>query len=128
MDLSALRYAPSHEWAKLDGDVVTVGISQFASDQLGDVTFLELPKVGRSVTAGEEIGIVESVKSTSPIYSPVRGSVIAVNDAVVNDTELIKNDPFGAGWFMKVKLAAGADLNHLLDKARYDAQIAAEGH
>jgi glycine cleavage system H protein len=128
MDLSRFRFAPSHEWALADGDTVTVGVSAFASEQLGDVTYLELPKVGKALTAGAECGVIESVKSTSSLYAPVSGEVIAVNDAAVSDTELIKNDPFGAGWLMKLKLAPGATLDHLLTHDKYEAQIASEGH
>jgi glycine cleavage system H protein len=128
MDLSALRYAKSHEWAAVEGGVATVGITQFAVDQLTDVTYLELPKVGKTVAAGDEIGIIESVKSTSPIYSPVAGEIVAVNDAAASDTAIINADPFGAGWLVKVKLAAGAGTDHLLTKAAYDEQIASEGH
>jgi len=128
MDLSRFRFAPSHEWALADGDTVTVGVSAFASEQLGDVTYLELPKVGKALAAGAECGVIESVKSTSSLYAPVAGEVVAVNDAAIADTELIKNDPFGSGWLMKVKLAPGATLDHLLTHDKYEAQIASEGH
>jgi glycine cleavage system H protein len=128
MDLSALRYAKSHEWAKKDGDTVTVGITRFAVDQLTDVTYLELPKVGKSFKAGDEFGVIESVKSTSPLYAPVAGEVVAANDAVERDTAVINADPYDAGWLIKLKLAPGAALDHLLTKDQYEAQIAAEGH
>ncbi|OWK36570.1 glycine cleavage system protein GcvH [Fimbriiglobus ruber] len=128
MDQSTLRYAKSHEWVALDGTTATIGITTFAAEQLGDITFLELPKVGKVLAAGDEIGIVESVKSTSPIYAPVSGTVTAVNDAAIKDTELIKNDSFGAGWFLKLTLAAGAGVDHLMTKAQYDEQLASEGH
>ena len=128
MDESALRYAKTHEWAKLDGDVATVGITRFAVDQLTDVTYLELPKVGKVVKAGDEFGVIESVKSTSPLYAPVAGEVVAANTAAVTDTAVINADPYGAGWLVKIKLAPGATLDHLLTKAQYDAQLAAEGH
>src|SRR5262249_46364642 len=110
------------------GDTATVGITAFAADQLGDVTYLELPKVGKSFAAGEEVGIIESVKSTSPLYAPVAGEVIAVNDALVNDLERLKDDPYEKGWMFKVRLAPGANLDHLMTKTRYDAQVASEGH
>lgn len=128
MDLSSLRYAKSHEWAKADGGVVTVGITRFAVDQLTDVTYLELPKVGKIFGAGDEFGVIESVKSTSPLYAPVAGEVIEVNPAVVADTAVINADPYDAGWLIKLKPAAGATLDHLMTKDQYDAQLAAEGH
>jgi glycine cleavage system H protein len=128
MDLNSLRYATSHEWAKLDGDVATVGITRFAVDQLTDVTYLELPKVGKVFKAGDEFGVIESVKSTSPLYAPVAGEVVEVNTAAVNDTAIINTDPYDLGWLIKLKVAPGAGFDHLLTKAQYDAQLAAEGH
>lgn len=124
MDLKSLRYLESHEWAYPDGAVVTIGVSRFAVDQLTDVTFLELPKVGRQLRAGEEFGVIESVKSTSPLYSPVAGEIIAVNDAAVKDTALVNEDPYLKGWLLKVKLAPGATLDHLKSSAEYEKQIA----
>lgn len=126
MDLSSLRYAPSHEWAKLDGDIVTVGVTAFAVEQLTDVTYLELPKVGKVCKAGDEFGVIESVKSTSSLYAPVAGEVIAINDAAAKDTAVVNADPFGTGWMVKFKLAPGATLDHLLTKDAYDAQVS--GH
>lgn len=134
MDLNALRYATTHEWAKLDGDLVTVGITQFAVEQLTEPTFLDLPKVGKTLKVGQEAGVIESVKSTSGINSPVAGDVVEINVALLDDPAtkrkgdlgLVNADPFGAGWMFKVKLAAGATLDHLLTKEQYDKQIA--GH
>ena len=127
MDLSTLRYAKTHEWAAVADGVATIGISRFAVDQLTDVTYLELPKVGKAVAVGEEIGVIESVKSTSAIYSPIAGEVVEVNTAAVSDTGLINEDPYEKGWLMKVKLAPAATTDHLLSNADYDAQIASEG-
>jgi len=121
-----LRYATSHEWVKLDGDTATVGVTKFAVEQLTEPTFLELKKVGLTVKAGDEVGIIESVKSTSSIYAPVGGQIAEVNTAAVNDLAKVNDDPFGAGWLLKIKLAPGATLDHLLTAAQYDAQIA--GH
>lgn len=126
MDLASLRYAKSHEWAAVADGVATVGITRFAVDQLTDVTYLELPKVGKVVAAGDEIGVIESVKSTSPIYTPVAGEVIEVNAAAVKDTGLVNEDPYTKGWLIRVRLAPGATTDHLMDKAAYDAQIADE--
>lgn len=124
MASATLKFAKSHEWAKSEGDIVTVGITTFAVEQLTEPTFLEVPKVGRVVKAGEEVGIIESVKSTSPIYSPVAGEVVEVNSAAVDDLSIVNGDPMGQGWMFKIKL--NGDLNHLLDESQYQAQIA--GH
>lgn len=131
-----LRYAPTHEWAKLEGDVVTVGVTAFAIEQLTEPTYLELPAVGTAVTAGGKFGVIESYKSTSDLYSPVAGTVIERNDPLVDDPATkrkgdpkpVNDSPFHAGWMVKIKLAPGATLDHLLTAAQYDSQLAAEGH
>jgi glycine cleavage system H protein len=120
------RYATSHEWAKPDGDAVTVGVTKFAVEQLTEPTFLELKKVGLTVKMGDEIGIIESVKSTSSIYAPVAGEIVEVNKAAVDNLSLVNDDPFAAGWLVKIKPAAAATLDHLMTATQYDAQIA--GH
>jgi len=120
------KYAASHEWAKLDGDTVTMGVTKFAVEQLTEPTFLELKKAGLMLTIGDELGIIESVKSTSSIYSPVLGELVAVNDKAVNDLSLVNDDPFGAGWLVKIKLGPGANFDHLMSAAQYNDQIA--GH
>lgn len=133
---SDLRYLPTHEWARLDGDVVTVGVTKFAVEQLTEPTFLELPAVGKEFRAGQAFGVIESVKSTSDVNSPVAGTVIERNEKLLEDKAagrpadltLVNDDPFGAGWMVKVRLAPGATLDHLLTAAQYDAQLAAEGH
>ncbi len=121
-----LRYAESHEWCLQDGDTVTLGITKFAVEQLTEPTFLELKKVGTAVKPGDELGIIESVKSTSSIYAPVAGEVVEVNDKALSDLSLVNDDPFEQGWLCKIKLGAGAGLDHLMTSAQYDAQIA--GH
>ena len=126
MDPKSLRYAATHEWAFKEGDTVTVGITRFAVDALTDVTYLELPKVGKTLKIGDEFGVIESVKSTSQLYAPVAGEVVAVNDAAVKDTGLVNEDPYQKGWMIKVKLAAGATLDHLKPHADYEKQIAEE--
>lgn len=126
------RYAPSHEWAMPAGDLVVVGITPFAVEQLTEPTYLELPAVGRSLAAGAELGVIESVKSTSPVYAPVAGEVVERNEALVDgpgrkaDLSLVNDDPLGRGWMVKIKPAAGASLDHLLTADQYAAQIA--GH
>ena len=116
-----LRYAASHEWARLEADgSVTVGISDHAQEALGDVVFIELPEVGASLSAGQQAGVVQSVKAASDIYAPVSGEVIAVNPALADNPELVNEDPYG-NWFFKLKPAAVAELDKLLDAAAYQA-------
>jgi glycine cleavage system H protein len=122
------RYSPSHEWAKLDGDIVTVGITAFAVEQLTEPTFIELPAVGKTLAAGKAFGIIESVKSTSDLNSPVSGEVVERNDGLTSDLAPVNDDPFGRGWMLKLRLAPGAMLDHLLTAAQYDEQLASEGH
>ncbi len=113
------KYLESHEWHKLDGDTVTIGITQFAADELTDVTYVQLPKVGDSVTAGETFGEIESVKATSDLYAGVTGEVIAVNEALDTDPGLINRDPHGEGWMIKVKISDPAELDKLLSQEDY---------
>ncbi|WP_375740630.1 glycine cleavage system protein GcvH [Pseudomonas boanensis] len=121
-----LRYAPSHEWARLEADgTVTVGITDHAQEALGDVVFVELPEVGKTLAAGQEAGVVESVKAASDIYSPIGGEVIAVNDAVSDAPESVNSDPYGS-WFFKVKPSDVAELDKLLDAAAYKAAADAD--
>ena len=128
MDLNALKYAKSHEWSALSGDTVTVGITTYAVEQLTDVTHLQLPKVGAKTTAGKAFGEIESVKAVFDLYAPVTGEVVEVNKGLATDPSPINADNYGAGWMVKIKLAAGATLDHLMDKAAYDEQLASEGH
>lgn len=116
-----LRYAASHEWARLEADgSVTVGISDHAQEALGDVVFVELPEVGANLTAGQQAGVVESVKAASDIYAPIAGEVFAVNDALSDNPELVNADPY-ANWFFKLKPSAVSDLEQLLDATAYQA-------
>jgi glycine cleavage system H protein len=126
MNPKELLYAKSHEWARIEDDEAVVGITHFAQEQLGDLTFVELPQLGDEAVAGEEIGSVESVKAASELYSPVSGEIIAVNAALENAPELINQDAFGAGWIFKVKLTA--EPEGLLDSDAYAALCAAEAH
>ena len=128
MDLTQFRYAKSHEWADLRGEICTVGITKFAVDQLTDVTNLELPKVGKQVTAGKPFGEIESVKAVFDLYAPVSGEVIEVNAAVVKDPSLVGQDSYGPGWMLKIKVAPGTTLNHLMDLQQYQQQIESEAH
>jgi glycine cleavage system H protein len=125
-----LRYAKTHEWARVEGGICTVGITAFAVEQLTDVVAVELPKVGKPVTAGDEkgFGVIESVKAVSDIYAPVGGEIVEVNKAVADDPALIAADPYGNGWLVKIKMAAGASTDGLLTAAQYEQQIAEQGH
>lgn len=115
------RYAKSHEWAKQDGDVVVVGISDHAQQELGDITFVELPAAGATVGAGGECGVVESVKAASDLYAPVGGEVVEVNTALEDAPELINGEPYEGGWILKLKPSDPAELDALLSAADYDA-------
>jgi glycine cleavage system H protein len=127
MDLSKLRYLPSHEWADIQGDVCTVGITQYAVDQLTDVTHLQLPAAGKPVTAGQPFGEIESVKAVFDLNAPVSGTVLEKNAAVEKDPSLINLDPYGKGWMIKIKLEEGVNRDHLLTQEKYEKQLA-EGH
>ena len=128
MDPKSLRYAKTHEWAVLEGDLCTVGITQFAVEQLTDVVYIELPDVGDHVFKGESFGEIESVKAVSDLYSPVDGEVVAVNEKLMNDPTPITTDPYGKGWLVKVKVEPKTTLNHLLTLEQYEKQIASEEH
>jgi glycine cleavage system H protein len=115
-----LKYAKSHEWVRLEEDgTVTTGITHHAQEQLGDVVFVELPEVGTVLKAQDEAGVVESVKAASDIYAPVNGEVIAVNDSLSDDPELINKDPYGAGWIYKLRIDNEADLEDLMSADEY---------
>jgi glycine cleavage system H protein len=118
-----LKYAKSHEWARIEGDTATVGISDHAQHELTDVVFVELPAIGKTVKAGETCAVVESVKTASDIYSPVSGQITEANKAVVENPALANTDPYGAGWFFKVKLSAAAEGSFLLTPEQYQKQI-----
>lgn len=117
-DLTALKYTAEHEWVAVDGDVATVGITDYAADKLGDVVFVELPAVGSTVTAATVVGEIESTKSVGELYAPVTGEVVAVNDAVVDDPSLVNADPFGAGWLVRISVDP-ATLDGLIDRDAY---------
>ncbi len=112
------RYTESHEWVSVEGKVATVGVTDFAQSQLGDVVFLELPRAGLQVQAGDAFGVIESVKAASDLYSPVAGKVVEVNDRLTQQPELVNKDPYGEGWLVKVELSNGVG-DGLLDEAAY---------
>jgi len=128
MDPANLKYAKSHEWVGIDGDNATIGISDFAVKQLTDLVYIELPEVGAALTAGTTFGEVESVKAVSDLYAPISGEVTQVNEALVDDLAVLSQDPFGAGWVVKLKISDTGALDDLLDRAAYDAFCASEEH
>lgn len=124
-----LRYAKTHEWARLEDDgTVTVGISDFAQDALGDVVYVELPEVDAVVEGGEEAGVVESVKAASDIYAPIGGTVIAINEVLEDAPETVNKDPYGDGWFFRIAPNDVADLDELLDADAYNEVCESEEH
>ncbi len=121
---SDLRYAKSHEWLKLESDgTATIGITDYAQNSLGDITYVQLPKVGAALKAGEVFGVVESVKAASDLYSPVAGTVVAVNPALTNAPETVNTAPFEGGWMLKLKSANPADAASLLDADAYGRML-----
>lgn len=126
---SGLRYAKTHEWARLEQDgTVTIGITDFAQDALGDVVFVEHPEIGRALEPTEEAGVVESVKAASDIYAPLAGTVVAVNEALEDAPELVNQDPYGAGWFFRIQPNDPGALDALLDAEGYSSFCESEQH
>lgn len=118
-----LRYTKDHEWIRVEGDTGTVGITDYAQGELGDVVFVELPSAGKSLKAHDTFGTIEAVKAVSDLYSPVAGTVLEINSALEKTPELVNKDPYGAGWMIKLKIADKAELNGLLDAAAYKALV-----
>lgn len=114
-----IRYAKDHEWARKDDDSFTIGIDDYAQDQLGDIVFVELPEVGTTLEQGEEFGTVESVKAVSELYMPLGGEVVAVNQELEDSPELVNNDPYGKGWMIKIKAGDPGQFDGLMDKSAY---------
>lgn len=123
MLVEELKFSKEHEWVKVEGDTATIGISQHAQEELGDIVYVELPKVGTQLNAMGEFGVVESVKSVSTLFSPVSGEVSAVNDALSQNPETVNKDPYKEGWMIKVKMKNPADLNPLMDSSSYQSFI-----
>lgn len=121
-------YTKEHEWVKIDGARAVIGITEHAQNALGDIVYVELPKVGASLEQGKPIGVVESVKAVSDIFAPVSGKVTEVNSAVVDDPAKVNGDPFGDGWLVKIDVADAGQAKTLLDAAAYDAVVRAESH
>jgi glycine cleavage system H protein len=123
-----LRFTKTHEWVKLDGDIATFGLTDFAQNELGDITYLELPEVGSSVTHDEPFGVVESVKAASDIYAPIDGEVVERNDAVVDAPEVVNSSPYGDAWLIKVRIGDPAQVDSLMDPSAYDEFAEAASH
>jgi glycine cleavage system H protein len=123
-----LRYTKEHEWAKLEGDKARVGITAFAQEQLGDVVFVELPKVGAKVTAMKTFGVVESVKAVSDLFAPLSGEVVEANTELTKKPETVNSDPYGQGWMIVIKLANPKEMDGLMSAADYEKLVAAAGH
>ena len=128
MDPKTLKYAPTHEWALLEGNIATVGISKFAVDQLTDLIMIELPAVGTRVSAGKSFGEIESVKAVSDLYAPLGGEVIEVNKQVTSNVSLLAEDPYDTGWLIKIKVDQPVDTSGLMDLDTYESKVAEEGH
>jgi glycine cleavage system H protein len=120
-----LRYTKDHEWVRVDGDEATVGITEYAAGQLGDIVFVELPDAGRSLAQFAAFGVVESVKAVSDLFAPLTGEVTAANEALAGAPELVNSDPYGEGWMVRLRLASPDEVGELLDPTAYDALIAA---
>lgn len=120
------RYAETHEWARLEKDIVTIGITGFAVEQLGDIVYLEMPKVGDKIQKGSSFGMVESVKATSDLYAPVGGEVAEVNSEISANLEAFKTDPYGQAWLIKIKPSDKKELDSLMDAETYEKQL--QGH
>lgn len=122
------RYTKEHEWVKLDGDVATVGITEFAQAELGDVTYIEVPEVGNALGQGDAFGVVESVKAVSDVYAPVAGEVVEVNDALVAQPELVNSSPYEDAWIIKLRVQDASQLDNLLDAKQYEELTASAEH
>ena len=128
MDRTKLKFAKTHEWVAVSGEIATLGISDFAVRQLTDLVYIELPKVGQKVAAGSTFGEVESVKAVSDLYAPVSGEVVEVNTKLPDNLALLSDDPFGAGWIIKLKLAPETSFDNLLDLPAYEEHCEKEAH
>lgn len=126
MNPEELRYTQSHEWVRIDGDVGTIGITDYAQKELGDIVYLELPEVGHVFNAEDEFGTVESVKAVSELFTPVSGEVIEINKAAVAEPGIVNDDPFGDGWMIKLKLSTDEEVQKLLSAVQYEEYVKQE--
>jgi glycine cleavage system H protein len=123
MTMSEIKFSEDHEWILIEGESGTVGLTDYAQEQLGDVVFIELPEVGKTLAKGDEAAVVESVKAASELYAPVSGEVTEANDALAEDPAQVNSDPQGGGWFFKIKIAEPSELDGLMDEAAYKAYV-----
>ena len=121
--MSEIKFSEDHEWIQIEGDIGTIGITEYAQEQLGDVVFVELPEAGKSLAKGDEAAVVESVKAASELYAPVTGEVTEANDALAEDPATVNSDPRGGGWFFKIKIADPSELEGLMDEAAYKTYV-----
>lgn len=118
-----LRYTEDHEWARIDGDIATIGITDFAQSELGDIVYVELPELGATTEKSQSFGTIEAVKAVSDLFAPLTGEVVEVNSNISDSPEIINKDPYGEGWFIKVKLSDPNEVNTLLEKTQYEALL-----
>jgi glycine cleavage system H protein len=123
MTMSEIKFSEDHEWILIEGESGTVGLTDYAQEQLGDVVFVELPEAGKTLAKGDEAAVVESVKAASELYAPVSGEVTEANDALAEDPAQVNSDPQGGGWFFKIKIADPSELDGLMDEAAYKAYV-----
>lgn len=121
--LDDLKYSEDHEWAKSEGEVITVGITDHAQSELGDIVFVELPEVGDTLDKGDSFGTIEAVKTVAELYAPTSGEIVEVNEALADEAETINSDPYGQGWIVKIKLNNASELDSLMDAAGYSSHI-----
>lgn len=121
--LDDLKYSEDHEWAKTEGEVITVGITDHAQSELGDIVFVELPEVGDTLDKGDSFGTIEAVKTVAELYAPTSGEIVEVNEALADEAETINSDPYGQGWIVKIKLNNASELDSLMDAAGYSSHI-----
>ena len=122
--MANLKFTNDHEWVRIEGDIATVGITDYAQQQLGDVVFVELPEIGKALERGKDAAVVESVKAASEVYAPVDGAVTEINPLLLDQPDTVNSDPQGAGWFFKVRLSDAAETASLMDRAAYDELVA----
>jgi len=121
--MSEIRYTKDHEWLRVEGEVATVGVTDYAQEQLGDVVYVELPETGKSFKKGDEAAVVESVKAASEVYAPASGEIVEANEALADAPETVNSDPMNEGWFFKLKLADRSELDELMDEAAYKTYV-----
>lgn len=118
-----LKYTKDHEWARIEGDIATVGITDYAQSELGDIVYVELPEIGKKTKQSESFGTIEAVKAVSDLFAPLSGEIVEVNSTLANQPEVINKDPYGEGWLVKIKFSNKNEINNLLDKSKYEELI-----